>query len=77
MRVVRFAAVLLVVPMLAGSCVRTKRAPEHREGGAETAVVMPTPDTTPVEALRTPAGLVLKTEPEPTVTPVPAGGAVR
>ena len=36
----------------------------------------PTPDTTPVEALRTPAGLVLKTGPEPTGTPVPEGATL-
>ena len=38
--------------------------------------VVPTPDTTPVEALRTPAGLVLKTGPEPTGTPVPEGATL-
>jgi hypothetical protein len=30
---------------------------------------IPTPDTTPIEALRTPAGLTLKTGPEPATTP--------
>ncbi len=77
MRRVRFVAVLLVMTALAGSCARKKRAPEHREGGAQTAAVMPTPDTTPVAALRTPAGLVLKTGPEPTATPTPEGGPAR
>jgi hypothetical protein len=46
------------------------KSPREAHGGSEqtTAQVPPTPDTTPIEALRTPAGLALKTE----VTPSPA-----
>lgn len=57
--------VLLAVASL--SCGEGRRA--RHEGPAVTAVE-PTPDTTPVETLRTPAGLVLK--PETGATP-PAG----
>ncbi len=42
-------------------------------GGAETAApAPPTPDTTPIEALRTPAGLVLKIDASTTPTPTPS-----
>lgn len=75
MRLERAAAVLLTAALLAGGCARKRRAAAHGEGQAASAVV-PTPDTTPVEALRTPAGLVLKTGPEPTGTPVPEGATL-
>ena len=77
MRRVRFVAVLVLMMVLVASCARKKREPQHSESAGETASVIPTPDTTPVEALRTPAGLVLKSGPEPTVTPAPEGGPTR
>jgi hypothetical protein len=39
---------------------------------AQAPAAVPTPDTTPVEALRTPAGLALKTSVEQPRTPSPA-----
>jgi hypothetical protein len=69
----RVVAVLLTATLLVGGCARKKRAAEHGEGQAAAAAIVPTPDTTPIEILRTPAGLVLKTGPEPTGTPVPEG----
>jgi len=76
MRLERAVAVLLTAALLAGGCARKKRAAAHGEGRAAAAAVVPTPDTTPVEVLRTPAGLVLKTGPEPTGTPVPDGATL-
>jgi hypothetical protein len=76
MRLERAVAVLLTAALLAGGCARKKRAAGHGEGQAAAAAVVPTPDTTPVEVLRTPAGLVLKTGPEPTGTPVPEGATL-
>jgi len=73
MRLGRVAAVLLSAALLAGGCARKKGAAGHGDGQTGTAAVVPTPDTTPVEVLRTPAGLVLKTGPEPTGTPAPEG----
>jgi len=71
MRLGRVAAVLFTVALLAGGCARKKRAATHGQGQEAASAAVPTPDTTPVEALRTPAGLVLKTGPEPTGTPAP------
>jgi hypothetical protein len=59
-------------------CVLVIAISSHCGGGRDAgrrrptpqAAAEPTPDTTPVESLRTPAGLALK--PEPTVTPAPA-----
>ncbi len=48
---------------LAG-CGRKSRG-EKNVGAAETPAPAPTPDTTPVEGLRTPAGLVLKLDQAP------------
>jgi hypothetical protein len=76
MRLGRVATVLLTAALLAGGCARKKRAATHRQGQEATSATVPTPDTTPVEALRTPAGLVLKTGPEPTATPVPEGATL-
>lgn len=76
MRVGRLVAVLLAAALLGGGCARKKRAAGHGDGQAGTVAVVPTPDTTPVEVLRTPAGLVLKTGPEPTGTPAPEGSTL-
>ena len=74
MRLGQVVAVLLTAALLAGGCARKKHAATgHGEGQAAAAAIVPTPDTTPIEILRTPAGLVLKTGPEPTGTPVPEG----
>ena len=44
----------------------------HAQAAPASEAARPTPDTTPVEALRTPAGLVLKPGEAPTaVTPAP------
>ena len=49
-------------------------SPSHEHHAAEKATpapAPPTPDTTPIEALRTPAGMVLRTD-APTPTPAPS-----
>ena len=71
-----FAGVLLSVATAAAlvGCGGEGHARRH-EGSATAALPEPTPDTTPVEALRTPAGLALKPE-QPAPTPgVSSGGA--
>ena len=67
----RTLVVLVALSLTLASC--SKRRPARHLGGAgETAAaIVPTPDNTPVEALRTPAGLVLKEGPETTATPPP------
>jgi hypothetical protein len=59
---------LLAVP-LPGCGHKEKAVKHHAEEGP--AISSPTPDNTPVPALRTPAGLVLKLD-EPTPPPAPA-----
>jgi hypothetical protein len=48
---------------------------DHHAAEPSPALPPPTPDTTPIEVLRTPAGLVLKidgsTTPSPTASPAP------
>jgi hypothetical protein len=67
-------ALLLFLP--AAGCGRKSHAPRH-EAVAAAPAPAPTPDNTPIEALRTPAGMVLKRD-EPTpvpgkeATPVPS-----
>lgn len=79
----RALGALLVLAALAGACGRKPRArASHAEAEAPAAPV-PTPDNTPVDVLRTPAGLVLKVEepdttpraPATTPAPTPAPGA--
>lgn len=76
----RFAPGLPILPVLLAflvvatpACGRKKAARAH---GAEEAAApaVPTPDNTPIDVLRTPAGLVLKTEELPAreTTPAPA-----
>ncbi|HWZ85542.1 MAG TPA: hypothetical protein VN032_05025 [Thermoanaerobaculia bacterium] len=62
------AASVLLVEAGCGS-----KAPEghHAAEKAAPAPASPTPDTTPIEALRTPAGMVLKLD-APTPTPAPS-----
>jgi len=67
----RWAAAFLVLAACASGGCGGKKQAQDGHGQAEPAAVAaaPTPDTTPIEALRTPAGLVLKTTGQ---TPVPA-----
>jgi len=59
---------------LAGGCSRGGQA-EHAAERPAPEVAPPTPDTTPISALRTPAGLALGVEgtapPQTTPTPIP------
>ncbi len=73
MSLVRLIAILVGVALLAEGCGRKGRARRHadRERSPAVAALAPTPDTTPVEALRTPAGLFLKAGIGPTITPAP------
>ena len=57
---------ILVVAVTIG-CGGGRRAAAH-DATPQAIVPEPTPDTTPVETLRTPAGLALKPE-QPSVTP--------
>lgn len=61
--------------LLAG-CRHGSRAEKRALHSGATAEPVPTPDTTPVEVLRTPAGLVLKLEEAPAATPTPQAQAV-
>lgn len=74
MKVVRLALFTLALGslLMVGACSRKTRTKKHAQiEGESAASLVPTPDTTPIEALRTPAGLVLKAGPEPTATPSP------
>jgi hypothetical protein len=62
------ASVLLVVE---AGCGSKAQEGHHAAEKATPAPASPTPDTTPIEALRTPAGMVLKLD-APTPTPAPA-----
>ena len=62
------------VTLLVGSLVFQSCGGSHKQEHSSSAQVrtpepIPTPDTTPVDALRTPAGLTLKTGPELGATP--------
>ena len=70
MRLFRLAPVLLLVFFPA--CGGSHEAASHEAKAAVQQQPVPTPDTTPVKALRTPAGLVLKAGDAPAaVTPAP------
>jgi hypothetical protein len=74
MRFRRMAVLLLGAMALAvAGCGSKAGAHQRHAQAAQTPeAAPPTPDTTPVEALRTPAGLVLKLgETPPAVTPAP------
>jgi len=58
---------LLATAAAGTACGRRTRAGGHADAEVSPAAV-PTPDNTPIDVLRTPAGLVLKTE-EPTAVP--------
>jgi hypothetical protein len=73
MRFRRTAALLLAATALAVAGCRSKAGVKRHAQAAQTPeAAPPTPDTTPVEVLRTPAGLSLKVgETPPAVTPAP------
>jgi hypothetical protein len=56
---------------LTAGCGSKSHEAGHGAESATPAPAPPTPDTTPIEALRTPAGMVLKLD-APTPTPAPA-----
>ncbi|HEY2796448.1 MAG TPA: hypothetical protein VGK26_01040 [Thermoanaerobaculia bacterium] len=68
-------ALILASAALAGvACGERSHRAEHGRASAAPEPAPPTPDTTPIEALRTPAGLVLKIDqptPVPSTTPTP------
>jgi hypothetical protein len=75
LRLGQTAALVLVATGLAASGCGSKAAGKERHAQAAPApeAARPTPDTTPIEALRTPAGLILKPgETPPAVTPAPS-----
>ena len=68
-RMVFLAGSLFAIATLGSSCGRRARTSLSAHGETSpTAAPVPTPDNTPIDVLRTPAGLVLKTE-EPTPAP--------
>jgi hypothetical protein len=70
MRLLRLAPVLLLA--FSAACGGSHEAASHEAKAGAVEQPVPTPDTTPVKALRTPAGLVLKPGEAPSaVTPAP------
>jgi hypothetical protein len=69
-RIAGVAGSILLVAAVQG-CGSKAHEPGHGAESATPAPAPPTPDTTPIEALRTPAGMVLKLD-APTPTPTPA-----
>jgi len=69
--VARALALVMTLATATPACARKTRAAKH--GTEQTAAAAaPTPDNTPVPALRTPAGLVLKVEEPAPATAAPA-----
>lgn len=66
-RLIPILALFLLAAAAGTACGRRTRAGGHADADVSP-VAVPTPDNTPIAVLRTPAGLVLKTE-EPTVVP--------
>jgi hypothetical protein len=69
------ALLLAIVACLASAACGSKAAGHGRgsQAGQAAGPAPPTPDTTPIEPLRTPAGVVLKlAEPSAAVTPAPS-----
>lgn len=58
----RAAVPILVLAVVHGGCGGRSHRPAHGSATEAPEPAPPTPDTTPIEALRTPAGLVLKIE---------------
>jgi|RhiMetdeSRZDD1v2_1073273.scaffolds.fasta_scaffold08667_8 hypothetical protein len=72
MKLVRLAGLSLALGAFASTgCGGKAESKGHATHAAAPTTPPPTPDTTPIEALRTPAGLVLKIE--PATSPAPAG----
>ena len=73
MKLRRPAVALLVLALgfLPAACGSKKSGGEKHGETAQAPESVPTPDTTPIEVLRTPAGLVLKPE-QAQPTPAPA-----
>jgi hypothetical protein len=71
MRFFRLGVALLTAVALLSGCGGKHEAASHETEAAVPAPAPPTPDTTPVVALRTPAGLVLKPGEAP-ASPTPA-----
>ena len=67
---VRALAVVMLLAVIAPGCSRKAKAAKHRAEEAP-AIAAPTPDNTPIAALRTPAGMVLKLEEPTPATPPP------
>ena len=74
MKRTRAAALLACAGLLVASgCGSKAPARERHQTAQATQLAPPTPDTTPIEALRTPAGLLLKAGETPAaVTPAPS-----
>src|SRR5262249_6474355 len=73
MRTRALAALGLAAAIGAAGCGSGPGESHHAAEKSTPAPAPPTPDTTPIEALRTPAGMVLKLEaPTPAVTPTPS-----
>ncbi|MEP6769971.1 MAG: hypothetical protein ABJC61_14960 [Acidobacteriota bacterium] len=66
-RALVLASALIVTVAVLPGCGRKPRARRHAETETPAAAV-PTPDNTPIDALRTPSGLVLKLD---EATPLP------
>lgn len=71
MRSSRLGAVILTAVALSAGCGGKHEVPSRETEAAAPVPVPPTPDTTPVVTLRTPAGLVLKPGDAP-AAPTPA-----
>ena len=71
MRSSRLGVVLLAAVAVSAGCSGKHEGPSHETEAAASTPAPPTPDTTPVVALRTPAGLVLKPG-ETAAKPTPA-----
>lgn len=78
MRLVRIGALLCVICLagVATACGSKRHESGHERASPEPDLPAPTPDYTPIAALRTPAGLVLVSEEKvpPTQTPPPGRG---
>jgi len=72
-KLIRVAVVVGFVALfaLAAGCGSKAHKGGHGAENATPASAAPTPDTTPIESLRTPAGMVLNLD-APTPTPAPA-----
>ena len=73
MKLIRVFGIVASVALcvLTAGCGSKSHESGHGAEIATPAPAPPTPDTTPIEALRTPAGMVLKLD-APTPTPAPA-----